>query len=180
MIIKNYKKKAFRKGLTLVDVAMAMLVAAVLLSTVLVLVADAQGMRKEAERISLAVALAQAKLSQLLSNPELESMKKKGMFDKNSGIYSEYEWEIEVREETIDLAKVAESGELESVPLDDKLPEGIQNESGREKMGQGAATQTGGMVDIIRIIINITYPRGGSERGEYRVETFRGAKKTSS
>ena len=168
-----------REGLTLVDMSLAIGVAAVMMLSTITFVADAQGMRMEADRVAVAVALAQIQLSQLLSNPELTQMKRSGRFGQEHGIYKGYSWSVEVREEKLDLAKVAESGQLEGVPLDDKLPTSTQNSAATEKAGQSATTQTGGVVDIVRIIVKISYPRGGSSDGVYRVETIRGAQKKS-
>lgn len=165
-----------REGITLVDMALAILVASIAMFSVVTVVADAQKMRVEADRIAVAVSAAQIKLAQLLSNPELSTTNERGTFGPESGIYSGYTWEVEIREEKIDLAKVAESGQLKGIELDDKLPAGVQNKYEDEKLGQSESTQTGGLVDIVRIIVTITYPRGGGISGVYRVETFRGAK----
>ncbi len=171
------KARGGREGLTLVDMSLAIGVAAVMMLSTITFVADAQGMRVEADRVAVAVALAQIQLSQLLSNPELSQMRRSGKFGEDQGIYKGYGWSVEVREEKLDLAKIAETGKLEGVPLDDKLPASTQNSAAREKAGQGASTQTGGEVDIVRIVVKISYPRGGAPDGVYRVETIRGAQK---
>ena len=173
------KKRPDREGLTLVDMSLAIGVAAVMMLSTITFVADAQGMRTEADRVAVAVALSQIQLSQLLSNPELTQMKRSGKVGEQHGIYKGYGWSVEVREEKLDLAKVAESGQLEGVPLDDKLPASTQNAAEREKAGQSTSTQTGGVVDIVRIVVKISYPRGGASEGLYRVETIRGAQKKS-
>lgn len=178
-IFQRIKRKKDREGLTLIDMSLAIGVAAVMMLSTITFVADAQALRTEADRVAVAVALAQIQLSQLLSNPELTRMKRNGKFDRNHGIYAGYAWEVEVREEKLDLAKVAESGKLDSVPIDDQLPPSTQNQIDREKAGQGASTQTGGVVDIVRIIVRINYPRGGAPDGLYRVETIRGQRKQS-
>ena len=166
-----------RTGLTLIEMSMAMLFAGIFSTTIVITVADGLEMQVEADRLSAAVAVTQMKLSQLLSNPNLETSEQKGAFDEKDGIYAGYKYEIKVREEKIDLAKVAETGELDGVNLDDQLPAGFQN-GGASREDKGPATQTGGVVDIVRIVMKVNYPRGrrGGE-GEYRVETFRGAAK---
>ena len=179
--VLRFKKDKSREGLTLVDMALAVMVAAVMTISVTNTVATGMRMQKEADRLTVAVALAQLKMSQLLSNPFLKNDKKSGQFPKRAGIYAGYKWEWEVKEDEIDLAEVARTGELTgAAPVDDKLPTGVQNLAEDKSLGSGGATtQTGGKINIVRIIVVINYPKGRGKMGVYRVETFRGQKKTS-
>ena len=168
-------------GLTLVEMAMAIGVTATMTLSVTATIAEGLRLQMEAGRLTVAVALAQTKLAQLLSNPNLATDRQEGSFDEDAGMYSGYGYEVEVREEQIDLANIAQTGELKGVSTDDQMPTGVQNDAATtEKAGQGAATETGGLVDIVRIIVKITYPRGNknNDKGTYRVETFQAAKKT--
>ena len=172
-------KSRLTEGLTIVDLAFAILIASVMTVTITASVASALNLQREADRLSVAVSLAEIHLAQLLSNPYLSTTHRKGRYGSDAGIYKGYEWEVTVKEEKIDLAKVAEEGELKGVNLDDQLPASAQNTGGREKAGQSVTTQTGGLVDIVRIIVIIRYPRGSGGKGKYRVETIRGARKKS-
>lgn len=184
----EYRKRRFRKfrfkysdrsGFTLVEVALALAVTTVMLVTITVTIADAERMQMETDRLALAQTIAQAKMTQLTSGVGLEVTDEQGEFGDSAGIYSGYGYEIQVREEQIDLAKVAESGTLTSSPaLDDQIPAGVQNQPPEESAGASSSSVTGGLIDVYRIRVKITYPRGtGGERGEYTVETFRENKK---
>lgn len=166
-----------RSGLTLAEMSLALVMAAIMSVMVTTTVSDALRMQGEADRMSVAVALAQTKLSQLLSNPNLSTSDSKGQLGSDAGIYAGYGYEVNVREEKVNLTEVAKTGRLEVV--NDQLPAGAQNTGGNvEKAGEGAKTATGGDVDIVRIVVKIYYPLGREGgTGEYRVETFRGATK---
>lgn len=168
-----------RSGLTLAEMSLALVMAAIMSVMVTTTVSDGLRMQGEADRMSVAVALAQTKLSQLLSNPNLSTSDSKGQLGSDAGVYAGYGYEVNVREEKIDLAKVAETGELEGLAVDDQLPAGAQNTAGNtQRAGEGTKTQTGGLVDIVRIVVKIYYPLGREGgTGEYRVETFRGGAK---
>ncbi len=169
-----------RAGLTLLEMGLAVATASAMAFMITSTVASALRMQMEADRLTVAAALAQTKLAQLLTNTTISSGDSKGSFGSDAGIFAGYDWSVHIREEKIDLAKVMESGKLEGVPLDDQMPAGIQNESGApEKAGQTVATQTGGLVDVVRLIVRIYYPRGDGIKGEYRVETFRRSLKES-
>jgi len=164
-----------RRGMTLVEMAIAIAVAATMLMIITMAVSKGIQLQNEAEKLSLAVSLAQTKLSQLMSNPALADGTTRGKFGDEGGLYAGYSWEITIRTDRIDLAKVAQEGELKPSVAASEIPTGTQNTVGKtEKNVTG--TETGGLVDIIRIVVKIQYPRGGGS-GEYRVETFKGAPK---
>lgn len=165
-----------RRGMTLPEMAIAILVASIVLVAITVTVSHGVAVQQESDRLSVAVSLAQTKLSQLMSNPNLTAGKNSGQFGQEGGLYAGYAYDIEIKEERIDLAKVAQEGELKPAAVNDQLPPGSQNQAaGATRNVTGSAT--GGLVDIVRIIVKIRYPKGGSSTGEYRVETFKGAPK---
>ncbi|MBI3395198.1 MAG: hypothetical protein HY042_05140 [Spirochaetia bacterium] len=167
-----------RTGLTLAEMAIAMAVATMMTVLVTTTVSDGLRLQGEADRLSVAVALAETKLSQLLSNPNLSTSNNRGTMGDDTGIYAGYTYDIKITEEKIDLAKSGETGELNALPVGDQMPAGATNTAANPpKMGESTKTETGGTVDIVRIVVKIIYPRGRSGPGEYRVETFRGAAK---
>ncbi len=188
-LFRYFKKKFLRRlraktsaGFTLVEMSLAIGIAASMSVLVMSTIADGMAKQGESDRLAIAVSLAQTKLAQLLSNPNLSTSSNKGSFGDDSGIYRGYTYDVTVREEKIDLAKVAETGELKGVPVKDQLPPSQSGAGapGQQSAGQSVGSQTGGLVDIVRIIVKINYPIGGGASGEYRVETFRDAKKESS
>jgi len=162
----------YRKGLSLIEMAMAMGVAATFSVMTLGLIASAMQLRKNAEQMALASTLAQAKMAQLLSRPFLERTNEDGDMG-NAGPYANFKYHLEIKEEQIDLA--AASSEKSMAGVNDKLDAGIQNAKPTEKAGQGAATETGGIVNINRIILTIEYPSGSSGSEKLRIETFKAA-----
>ncbi len=173
------KSIRLRRGMTLVEMAIAIAVAASMLMIVTMTVSSALRMQTESDRLAVAVSLAQTKLSQLNSNPALTPTGDKpmtGAFGQEGGLYAGYAYEIVIKEERIDLAKVAQQGELKPANVGDQLPASTQNQAGNAKRNV-TGSETGGLVDIVRIIIKIKYPRGNGGFGEYRVETFKGAPK---
>lgn len=163
-----------RAGLTLLEMGLAVATASSMAFLITSTVASALQMQMEADRITVAAALAQTKLAQLLTNTNISAGDSKGTFGSDAGIYAGYDWSVHIREEKIDLAQVLETGKLQGVPLGDQLPAGIQNQGEVQATGGTTAkTQTGGLVDVVRMIVRIHYPRGDGVKGEYRVETFR-------
>ncbi|KAB2932412.1 MAG: hypothetical protein F9K24_10815 [Leptonema illini] len=169
-----------RSGVTLVEMALAMSVAATFCMMTLYMIADGMRLRQKSEKMALASTLAQAKMAQLLSRPFLDVTGGEGEDGDmgDSGPYAHFKYTIKITEEQIDLAAVSSEGKISVVNVDDRLDAGVQNGKPRERAGQGAATETGGLVDINRIILIIDYPVG-SEREQLRIETFKAAAKTT-
>lgn len=166
-----------RRGMGLAEMALAIAVASVFVLTTLQMVASGLRLRMEAERISLASTIGQAKMSQLMSRPVLDKTDEKGLI-ANEGPYAGFEYEIHVKEEKIDLAQIAAEGKVSPIKLDDKMEPGVQNGKPPERAGQSQATATGGLVDINRVILTVTYPMGEGRKGKYRIETFKSVSKT--
>lgn len=172
LYFRKNRKFTRRIGLTLIEVMIAITVGTISMMGAVMSLADGVSLQLQATRIAVASSIAQARMTQLLSHPNLERFTDSGSFGDDHGIYAGYEYDISVREEQIDLADVAASGEL-NANIDDQLPPPVQNQG--EAPEQSRATQTGGLVDIHRIVIIIRYPSGNDQMGEYRLETFRHA-----
>ncbi|MBR30657.1 MAG: hypothetical protein CMN77_05050 [Spirochaetaceae bacterium] len=170
-----------RTGLTLVEMALATVVATTFSLYVTLFISGGIQAQVEAERMSIAASLAQTKMSQLLSAPTLEptaSEPQPHKFGRDAGIYEGYEVTVIVRQDKINLQDTLSSGEVKSIPVDDKLPAGVQNqEQTIEKAGSSEASVTGGDVNVHRIVIDIKVPLGPNSFRMYRVETLRSADK---
>lgn len=168
------KRPSSREGFTIAEAGIAIAVASLLLIAVTASVSEGIRMQLEADRLSLAVTLAQAKMTQLLNNPELSPGDEEGGFDEGFGMYSGYGYKISVTEVNLDLAQVAETGTITPASLDDELPATVQNPDDRdEKMGESTKSETGGVVPVYDIRITISYPRGNGPRGIYEVRTYK-------
>jgi len=67
-----------RRGMTLPEMAIAILVASIVLVSITVTVSHGVATQQESDRLAVAVSLAQTKLSQLMSNPNLTAGKNTG------------------------------------------------------------------------------------------------------
>jgi len=173
LFFKNKKRRirAVAKGFTLIEVSLALVVAAVMLATVTMTVADAMRMQQESARYAVAVSLAQAKISQLLARPDLDVASESGEFGRDSGMYSGYKFKLDITREKLDITKITEEGVLSSeAPVEDLLPPDIQNSSDKKEEKIGAPE--GDKMEILKIVVTIRYPMKSSE-GIYTVSTFR-------
>ncbi len=167
-----------RKGFTLVEMALAQGIASSYLEFLTANLSEGNQMQLEADRLTVAVAIAQAKLTQLRNTPNLGPLDQEGELNE-AGMYSGYRFKIEVREEPLDLAEIQRSGKILAPAVDDQLPAGVQNTAGgTESLGTSEQTATGGRIDTLRIVVIIEYPVGGGYR-EFRVETLQAQRKTS-
>ncbi|MBU44433.1 MAG: hypothetical protein CMN76_14525 [Spirochaetaceae bacterium] len=170
-----------RTGLTLVEMALATAIAAVFTLYVTQFMAGGLQAQLEADRMAIAASLAQTKMSQLLSAPALEptgNNPQPHQFARDAGIYAGYEVTVKVSQDKINLQDTISSGEVQGIPIDDKLPAGVQNqEASIEKMGSTETSKTGGDVNVFRIVIDIKIPLGPTSFRMYRVETMRSAEK---
>ena len=167
------KKSIEKSGFTLIEMAISVGLVATIMVSVALLLAQGIANQKETERLRLAVVLSQSKLSQLLTRPDLSPVSESGTIGNDNRMYRGYKYKIDITNEKIDLAKIAEKGSISFAPVEDKLPEDVTNASQSEKMGQGVTSQTGGLIDIMKIVVTILYPRGDGSEGEYSVMTFR-------
>lgn len=175
---KVFKRIRLRSGMTLVEMGFAISIAAVWSIMTLGTVAAGIDLRRRAEKMSLASSLAQSKLAQLLSQPFLTPTDSNGQIEQ-SGPYANFEFNLKVTEEQIDLTSVANEGIPESIKIDDQFGASIQNSVPREKAGQSSSTETGGLIDINRIVLTIRYPIKAGEKADFRIETFKAAVKSA-
>ncbi|MCR9144560.1 MAG: prepilin-type N-terminal cleavage/methylation domain-containing protein [bacterium] len=167
-----------RAGFTLVEMALALAIASSFLVFLTANVSEGIQMQLEADRMTVAVAIAQAKLSQLRNNPNLSPLEKEDTIS-DAGMYSGYKFRIKVTEEDLDLAEIQQSGKIQSPALGDQLPAGVQNQAGNEEsLGTSESTATGGKIPTLRILVVIEYPVGTGFR-EFRVETLQAARRAS-
>lgn len=167
-----------RAGFTLVEMALALAIASSFLVFLTANVSEGIQMQLEADRMTVAVAIAQAKLSQLRNNPNLSPVDQEGELT-DAGMYSGYKFRIKVTEQDLDLAEIQESGKIKSPSLGDQLPAGVQNQAGnQESLGTSTSTQTGGKIPTLRILVAIEYPVGNGFR-EFRVETMQAQRRPS-
>jgi prepilin-type N-terminal cleavage/methylation domain-containing protein len=172
-VVKTVANKS-RSGFTLVEMALAMMLAATLLMTVSASVADALRMQMEANRLMHAYLLASTKMTQFRSGQELTETDQQNEFGRDAGVYRGFRYHVIVRSEQIDLAKVQESGKINGVSaIQDRLPTGVQNQPIRDKAGSSEASVTGGLVDVYRAVVSIQYPRGiEGGNGLYEIQTY--------
>ncbi|MEQ9362934.1 MAG: prepilin-type N-terminal cleavage/methylation domain-containing protein [Leptospirales bacterium] len=181
-ILRRFRTRARRlrrrSGFTLVEMALALAIASSFLVFLTANVSEGIQMQLEADRMTVAVAIAQAKLSQLRNNPNLSPIDQEGELT-DAGMYSGYKFRIRVTEEDLDLAEIQQSGKIQSPALGDQLPAGVQNQAGAEEsLGTSETTATGGKIPTMRILVVIEYPVGNGFR-EFRVETLQAARRAS-
>lgn len=168
-------KRFYRSGFTLLEVALALALGGVAMVYTYNLIARGIQMQKEAVSISNAVHLAKIKMAQVDASTSMES-------DVSSGDipgYPGYKFETSIKEEELDLLKLAMGGESEE--LKDKAPKDLLGDKDAnlndilKKRGQSQGSETGGLIKVFRIKVVIFYPLGGKE-AKYTVETFRATK----
>ncbi len=163
------------RGFTLLEMGLAVAIASAVLAYTAAIIAQGLRLQEEAGRLATAIMLAQTKISQLRNDPDLKPLDESGQFEEE-GLYQGYGWEIEVREEKFDLAKVyGDQEEDAGLAIDDLLPEEARNEGDEEQVSLSDRAATFGEIEVMRINVVITYPKGSGERGTYRVETFQAA-----
>jgi prepilin-type N-terminal cleavage/methylation domain-containing protein len=162
-----------KSGFTLIEMSIAVGVVALMMAGVTTLIVRGLALQKESEKLRVAVILSQGKLSQLLTRPDLSPTSESGEIKNDNTLYAGYKYKIDITNERIDLAKISQTGKVSFAPVNDKLPEDTINTGKNEKMGEGVASQTGGLIDVMKIAVTIIYPRGDDTNGEYVVMTFR-------
>lgn len=130
-------------------------------------------MQRESIHVSNAVHLAKIKMAQIESAYRLEATTAQGKIPGFQG----YKFVTEIKEEEMDLLKLAkgEGEKPKNKPPEDLLG-GDNNSSVNEllkKRGQSMEqSQTGGIIPVFKINLDIIYPAGGTE-AKYHVETFK-------
>ena len=159
----------FRKGFSLIEVAIALGIAAYIMVSTYALIS--QGMKKQAEAISInnALFLAKIKMAQIDASPKLETTSSEGAIPGYNG----YSYKLEIKETELDLLKLADSKEKKPNASDlmGKDNNAKINEL-MEKRGKAKGSQTGGLIKVFNIKVQINYPIG-AEMKTYEVETIK-------
>jgi general secretion pathway protein I len=167
------KVNAIRRGFSLIEVAIALAISAGGMVWTYSLISNALTLQRKALTLSNAVLLAKIKMSQIDASSKLES-------DTSSGDipgYKGYKFETIIKEDQIDLLKLAKG---ESEESKGKKPEDLLGKSGGAGMSDllkkrgmtQTESETGGTVKVLKITVSITYPDGNTE-SVYKTETFR-------
>ena len=168
-----------RRGLNLIDISLALMVASSMMFSTLRLVSHAQDMRRSSPRIAKALNLAQGWMTLYAANPGLKETPQdqptRLNYGPEDGVYNGYNVAISVRKDKKDIAQIAAEGKLSGVSIADQVPEDVKNKSSDKTRGE-PKQKSGLDIELLRIKINVTFPQGSGKRGSYEVETFRGAK----
>lgn len=165
-----------RAGYTIAEMSLAMMAAAICIGGISWQVAAAVELVVKADARTIALALAQAKMSQLMNNPNLSPTDQPYATMQNAGIYSGYRWKVKVNEEKINITAIAQ-GQMESV-FESQMPDGVQNNSTEEEFaGSSNETQTLGDVPIYKIVVSIMPPKDRKDQWDYRVVSFQPIRK---
>lgn len=162
----------YRKGFSLIEVALALGIAASGMVWTYSLISNGLTLQRRGIALSNAVLLAKIKMTQIDASSKLES-------DTASGTipgYKGYRFETVIKEEELDLLKLAkgEGAESKSKPPEDLLGKsntGVSELLKKRGMTQ-SESQTGGLIKVLKITITIFYP-DGYEEAKYKIETFR-------
>ena len=168
LLNRQRKRLAFRQGFSLLEVGLAIIIISMVLVTATTTVLEALNLQVEADRLALAMGLAQEKMSELRSDHELKTTDNSGEINDEKDIYDGYSWKASIAEEKLNLAELLESnfGDL-------FLGEEELNQSKEEKVGGGKQGLFSlGDMPILRISIEIKYPKGKGAFGYYNLETL--------
>ncbi|MCB1172399.1 MAG: hypothetical protein KDK39_02485 [Leptospiraceae bacterium] len=165
-------KTRLRNGYSLAEMALAVMAVSLYLGGIMWTIVGGVDLVVKADNRTIALALAQAKMSQLLNNPNLSPSRGEYRTINNSGIYNGFRWQVEIKQDKVNLAEVSEKGSM-APDIDDQLPASVQNPSTREESaGSSTSTVTGGDIEILRIIVSIKPPEATSQDWVYRVVSF--------
>ena len=170
--------RASRSGYSLAEMALAVMAVSLFLGGMMWSVVQGIQLTVKADQRTIALALAQAKMSQLMNNPNLSATKTEYRKMQSAGIYTDYRWKVKVTQDKVDLAEVSQSGRI-APAVDDKLPSSVQNNTTqKESLGTSKTTETGGEIEILRVTVSIKPPESTGADWVYRVTTFQPLKKT--
>ncbi len=165
-----------RSGFTIVEMALAMAAVATFIVLITSFVGDGLRMQAEAGKLQAAMVLAQLRMAQLRADPALTDKKEEE--EVSTGVYKGMKVRVEVSQDRIDLAQAQQTGDISLPAVDDQLPTSIQNEgSRRESLGTSERSQTGGLIDVLRIKVVVSYPVGAGFR-DFTVQTLSPARRT--
>jgi len=166
------KKNKLRQGFTLIEISIALAIAASAIVFTFSLISKGLSLQRQAITLTNAVFLAKIKMAQIDASPKLETTSSKGEIPGYEG----YRYETEIKEEELDLLKLAEQGGekgKKSNP-DDLLGSNTNSKMDEllKKRGKSSGSKTGGVIKIFRIKVSIFFPSGYGEK-VYTAETIK-------
>ena len=147
------KDKKKKKGLTYVEVMVALLFAGVALMSIASMVISSMNLRKESVDLQKAISLAVIEMDRLKSTEQ--TLSESGEFEAYPG----FKYSFEIIEEEIDLFAVAEEGG--ALEISD------EEEENREERKDSA---TGGIISTLHYQVIITY----GDNKEYVLDYYKG------
>lgn len=158
-----------RKGFSLIEVAIALAIASSIMVWTYSMISQAMIQERRAISLTNAVFLAKIKMSQIEAVPKLETTSAKGDIPGYVG----YKYEIEIKEEELDLLKLAEGGGNKKKP-EDLLGQDSNSKLNEllKKRGKDQSSKTGGLIKVFRIVVKIIYPDGPVDE-VYEVQTIK-------
>ena len=167
-----------RTGFSLIEASFAVVISVWFLVGVTGTIATAMQHQLEADRYIMAVALTEAKLSQLRNSPSLRPGHQEGTIE-DAGLFTGLHWDLRVVDDKINLTEVQQTGRMHAPDVDDQLPDAVQNREQEESLGgRSGGLTTLGDLEVTRIIITISFPEELGLR-PFRVETLQDKPRTS-
>ena len=166
------KKNKLRQGFTLIEISIALAIAASAIVFTFSLISKGLSLQRQAITLTNAVFLAKIKMAQIDASPKLETTSSKGEIPGYEG----YRYETEIKEEELDLLKLAEQGgdKAKKSNPDDLLGSNTNSKMDEllKKRGKSSGSKTGGVIKIFRIKVTIFFPAGYGEKA-YTAETIK-------
>ncbi len=158
-----------KKGFSLIEVVIALAIASFAMAETYALISRGMYLQRQSISLTNAVFLAKIKLAQIDATPKLETTSSKGEIPGYVG----YKYEVDIKEEELDLLKLSEN------PKNTKPPTDILGQDSNSKMGdllkkrgQSQNSKTGGLIKVFKIRVAIFYPIGSGEE-IYEAVTFK-------
>ncbi|MDH5720739.1 MAG: hypothetical protein OEZ13_09015 [Spirochaetia bacterium] len=148
--IKAISKK---KGITYVEVMMALLFAGISLTSIMSLVIMGMNLRKDSVDLQKAISLAVIEMDKLKSKDK--ALSESGEYEAFPG----FKYSYEIKEEEVDLFAVAEEGGK----LDELMPQD-------EKTEEREDSETGGIITVLHYQVTINY----GDNKEYVLDYYKG------
>ena len=167
------KINRIRRGFTLIEISIALAVAASAIVFTFSLISKGLSLQRQAVTLTNAVFLAKIKMAQIDASPKLETTSAKGEIPGYEG----YRYETEIKEEELDLLKLSEQGgekKKKKANPDDLLGTNANSKMDDllKKRGKTTGSKTGGIIKVFRIKVSIFFPSGYGEK-VYTAETLK-------
>ncbi len=161
-----------RRGFTLIEISIALAIAASAIVFTFSLISKGLSLQRQAVTLTNAVFLAKIKMAQIDASPKLETTSSKGEIPGYEG----YRFETEIKEEELDLLKLSEQGgeKKKKANPDDLLGTNANSKMDDllKKRGKTTGSKTGGIIKVFRIRVSIFFPSGYGEK-VYTAETLK-------